>query len=151
MKIVVTQTDTLARIIVQVQGIAPMPPATAAAPGAVIAGAGLAVAIDGTLSVPALMVEDGLAATGSTLADALALTEGINVVETVPAGSGCVLPASPASAAITVVNGSTEDLFVYPPAGAQIGAGAAGAPVIVGPNQRVLFFTKSATTKWTAA
>lgn len=151
MKLVVTQTDTLARVTVQVQGIAPMPPATGAALGAVIAGEGLAVAIDGTLSVPALTIADGLTATGSALADALALTAGINIVSSVPAGSGVALPAAPASAAVTVINEAGEDLAVYPPGTAQIGAGAVGAPVIVGPNQRALFVTRSATTKWSAA
>jgi len=40
---------------------------------------------------------------------------------------------------------------VYPPGGAQIGAGGAGIPVIVGPNQRVMFVTKSPATQWSAA
>lgn len=131
--------------------IAPMPPATAASLGAVIAGAGLVIGDDGTLSAPALTMALGLTAAGTTQGNALALAAGLNLVSIVPTGGGCVLPAAPAAASITVVNKSAADLLIYPPGTARIDGGGAGIPVIIGPNQRVMFVTQSATTAWSIA
>jgi hypothetical protein len=66
----------------------------------------------------------GLAATGTTQADAVPLHAAINRFETVPAGSGCMLPQVSASNAleITVLNRGNANLAVYPPTGGQIEA-----------------------------
>jgi hypothetical protein len=86
MKLLITQTDTLAQIRVSVQGLVPMPAATAESLGAVIVGEGLAVAVDGTLSAPPataerlgeVIVGDGLAvAEDGTLSVSAATAESL--------------------------------------------------------------------------
>jgi hypothetical protein len=65
-------------------------------------------------------VTTGITAAGSTQGTATALTKAINVVSTVSAGQGVVLPTAVAGMRITVVNTSGTTLLVYPASGGVI-------------------------------
>lgn len=67
-------------------------------------------------------VNTGLTATGTTRADAYAITKTQNEFTTVASGTGCILPANAAGADITIWNQGADTLNVYPVAGAQIDA-----------------------------
>ena len=65
----------------------------------------------------------GLSGTGSTSADALQLTAGINVFSTVNSGTGATLPSQ--GGMVAVINGGSNALLVYPGSGMQINNGTA--------------------------
>jgi hypothetical protein len=65
-------------------------------------------------------VASGLTATGTTQATALPLGADCCDFTTVPAGSGCILPAMNPGDDITIFNGGANALLVYPPVGGQI-------------------------------
>ena len=65
-------------------------------------------------------VTTGIAAAGTVQANATVLTTAINVVSTVSAGQGVVLPAAAAGMRCTVMNTSVTDLNVYPASSEQI-------------------------------
>lgn len=56
----------------------------------------------------------GLTGAGTTSADALQLTAGVNVFSTVGAGSGAKLPSDPLVGMVAVINGGANALLVYP-------------------------------------
>lgn len=64
----------------------------------------------------------GLVASGSTQANALALTADWNLIGTTPNSSGVILPALTGGQSVLVVNGGVNPLNVYPPLTAQIDA-----------------------------
>lgn len=93
----------------------------------------------------------GLAATGTMQGTALSLPAAANIFETVPAGSGAVLPLGPGPTTYRVVNAAGADLLVYPPSGAAIMGNAVNIPVVVGANQTVDFMTQDPATMWFAS
>jgi hypothetical protein len=99
---------------------------------------------------PPRSIATDLVAAGIGQSDALPIMAQVNVVSTVAAGAGVVLPAWLTEGEIAIHNAGANDLLVYPPGDAQIGAAAAGAPVIVGPSQRVNFATSLPTAQWIA-
>jgi hypothetical protein len=102
------------------------------------------------VTAPPPVIAVGLAATGTSQADALPVLAQVNVVETVPAGAGVLLPAWLSTGEITIINGDDRDLLIYPPGAARIGAAAAGIVVIVGPYQWGCFATNASTSQWYA-
>ena len=72
-------------------------------------------------------VTTGISAAGSSQGDATALTKAFNVVSTVSAGQGVVLPTAVAGMRVTVVNTSGNTVLVYPASGAAINALATNA------------------------
>lgn len=67
-------------------------------------------------------VATGLTATGTTNADALALSAVINNVTTTAASTGVKLPPFESGSAVFVANQGANALLVYPPASGQINA-----------------------------
>lgn len=65
-----------------------------------------------------LSPQDAASAAGTTQATGTALTEGINSIGTVGAGSGINLPPSAAGVVVTVINAGANPLLVYPAQGA---------------------------------
>ena len=71
----------------------------------------------GSLYLPS----DNLVATGTTQADALAVTSDWNNIVTVPVNSGVILPALTAGQMVWIFNNdAAQNLKVYPPLGASI-------------------------------
>lgn len=96
-------------------------------------------------------ITNSISAAGSTQGTATALTTDYNVVTTVAASAGVVLPtaAAPFGREITVVNRGANALTVYPATGAQIDGAAANAAVIVPVNGEASFVSSSATQWYT--
>lgn len=67
-------------------------------------------------------VTDSITATGTTNADAVALSTVINRVTTTAASTGAVLMAPEAGSAVVVINSGANALLVYPSTGASINA-----------------------------
>jgi hypothetical protein len=72
-------------------------------------------------------VQTGISAAGSTQGTGTAITKDINVVSTVSAGQGVVLPTAIAGMVIIVNNTSATNLNVYPASGAAINSLATNA------------------------
>jgi hypothetical protein len=92
-------------------------------------------------------VATGISAAGSTQGTATALAKDINVVSTVSAGQGVVLPTAVAGMRITVMNTSPTALNVYPASGGAINSAAANAAYSLSANGR-LDFIATTTTQW---
>jgi hypothetical protein len=65
-------------------------------------------------------VTTGITAAGTVQANATALTKAMNVVSTVPSGTGVILPTAVAGMVVYITNTTANSLFVYPGSGAQI-------------------------------
>ena len=95
-------------------------------------------------------VATGLTAAGTTQATALALNNQYNVVSTVAANSGTVLPAPGAGGLIVTINNrGANTLNVYPNSGATIDALAANAATTVPANGQLIIEAASATQWYT--
>jgi hypothetical protein len=94
-------------------------------------------------------VTTGITAAGSTQATATALTRPINVVSTVSASTGVILPAVPAGARVIVMNTSGTALNTYPPSGAAINSAATNAAYSMPAGTRLEFISVSATQWYT--
>ena len=92
-------------------------------------------------------VATGISAAGTVQANATALTKGINVVSTVTAGQGVVLPTAIAGMRITVLNTSANTLLVYPAVNGIINAAAANV-AYSSPAGAKLDFLSTTTTQW---
>ena len=92
-------------------------------------------------------VATGISAAGSTQGTATALAKDINVVATVSAGQGVVLPTAVAGMRITVMNTSATAVNVYPASGGAINSGAANAAYSLAAGGR-LDFIATTTTQW---
>src|SRR3954470_16984159 len=95
-------------------------------------------------------VATGLTAAGTTIADALALTAGVNVVSTAASGTGVKLPVAAIGAEVIVQNLGANDLEVYPPNASGIinGASAGTAITLASATKVVGRFVKTATNNW---
>jgi hypothetical protein len=116
-----------------------------------------------TLSVPSAFVAPGsvqvttglfqstataVSAAGTTQGTATALTASNNVVTTVGANSGVILPSSTTAGwMITVINRGANPLNVYPNTSAAIDGAAANTPIVVPVNQ-FLQVINSSNTQW---
>lgn len=108
-------------------------------------GAGQAVAVLGSTVT-------GIAAAGTTLATATALSAVNNYVSTVTEGAGVSLPTSKVqSDQLQVCNESSASLYLYPPTtSAKINNATAGTPVRIAP-QTVATATCKNGTDWMVA
>jgi len=83
-----------------------------------------------TSSAPALSSSGSLTATGTTIADALALTSFINLVGTAAASTGVKLPDVPVGGIVVVQNNGANALNVFPHStSGTLNGGTAGAAV----------------------
>jgi hypothetical protein len=82
-------------------------------------------------------------ATGSTAADALALSDSWNVVSTAASGTGVKLPTAEAGAQMLVANDGASTLTVYPQTGSTIDGAAS---VTIATTKRRFFVGTSPTT-----
>jgi hypothetical protein len=94
-------------------------------------------------------VTAGITAAGSTQGTATSLTRPINVVSTVSASTGVILPTVPAGARVIVMNTSGTALNVYPPSGAIINSAATNAAYSQPAGARLEFISVSATQWYT--
>lgn len=95
------------------------------------------------------VVVDGLTATGSTQVDALPLTSDVNVVGTVPSGSGVMLPAIPQPGDECVIaNLGSNALNVYPGAGGSIQGAAANAAYQLAIGAAASFVARTGSQNW---
>lgn len=111
-------------------------PSTLVAPGTVTVTGGLFVSGSAAVS-----------AAGSTQGTATALTADYNVVTTVAASSGVVLPSSAIGRQITVINRGANPLALYPNSSAAIDGAAANAAITV-PVNAAITVASSSTTQW---
>jgi hypothetical protein len=94
-------------------------------------------------------VTTGISASGSSQGDATALTKAFNVVSTVSAGQGVVLPTAVAGMRITVINTSGATLLVYPASGGTINSLATNAGYSL-PTLGRLDYIATSTIQWYA-
>lgn len=92
----------------------------------------------GTGIIP--VVSDPLTGAGTTIADALSLTDDWNWFTTVAAGTGCkILPLKPGND-IQIYNAGAHSLNVYPPTAAdQIDSLGAGSPYVLAAGKLRIF------------
>lgn len=91
----------------------------------------------------------GISAAGTTVADATALTNDHNVVSTVAAGAGVVLPTGNAGDVIEVLNTGANPLNVYAPSTGQINGHTADVAAVL-PIKTVGRFRYTSTVNVTA-
>ena len=92
-------------------------------------------------------VGTGISAAGSTQGTATALTKTVNIVSTVAAGSGVVLPTAVAGRLIYIVNTNGNSVQVYPASGAAINTLATNANLTQS-NGAALQYIASSATQW---
>ena len=102
-----------------------------------------------TLTTPSITFSTtaSVSAAGTTQVTATALTTDYNVVTTVGASSGVVLPTATVGRRIIVVNKGANALAIYPASGAAIDALAANTAISLAVGG-VLEFNASSTTQW---
>ncbi len=99
-----------------------------------------------TSSAPALSSSGSLTATGTTIADALALTSFVNLVGTAAASTGVKLPDAPVGTMVVVQNNGANALNVFPHgATGTLNGGTAGAAVTCAAAAGNLCIRRSAT------
>jgi hypothetical protein len=94
-------------------------------------------------------VATSISAAGSTQGTATALTKDVNVVSTVSAGQGVVLPTAVGGMRITVMNTSPTALNVYPATGAGINNNGANVAFALPGNGRLDFLAVTSTQWYT--
>jgi hypothetical protein len=94
-------------------------------------------------------VSTGISAAGTVQGNATALTRAINVVSTVSAGQGVVLPTAVAGMRVTVMNTSATAMNTYPASGAAINSLATNAAFSHAAGARLDFVATSATQWYT--
>lgn len=91
----------------------------------------------------------GLEATGTNQGTALAVTKDINVVSTVPSGTGVILPATTGGLRITVMNTGLNPLSVFPPSSSQVNALGTNIAYSLAVGARLDFLSVSSTQWYT--
>lgn len=86
----------------------------------------------------------GLVATGSSITDALQLSNTFNTITTSSSSTGVILPPTEVGASIVIRNDSGQTITIYPKAGSTINAGA--STLTVATAKTVILFGMSATT-----
>ena len=95
-------------------------------------------------------VATGISAAGSVQGDATALSKDINVVSTVSAGQGVILPAAVAGMMITITNTSANSLLVYPASGGVINTLATNTAITHTAGATLIYLAPT-TTQWYTA
>ncbi len=90
----------------------------------------------------------GLVAAGTTSADALQLTTGINILATVASGAGVTLPAGVGMCA--VINGGANAVLCYPGTGKQINNGTVTTGTYSVANGKTAIFITAGGARWIA-
>ena len=90
---------------------------------------------------------DAITAAGVSQGTATVLTTDLNIVTTVPAGTGVVLPAGLPGRQVTIANEGANPLLVYPALGAAIDGLAVNAPITV-PVGQVYMTDAISATQW---
>jgi hypothetical protein len=98
-----------------------------------------------TLNSSVVNNNNAVSAAGTTQGTATALTVDYNVITTVAASSGVVLPTATAGRRIVIVNKGANTLSIYPATGAAIDALAANAATQVAANGSIEIMASSAT------
>lgn len=94
-------------------------------------------------------IVDNLASAGTSQADALQLTEDINIIVTVAANSGVRLPPVPQPGdEILVSNVGANPLNVYPGVGGSIQGAAVNAPYTLSANASASFTARTGSQNW---
>jgi hypothetical protein len=94
-------------------------------------------------------ITTGISAAGSTQATATSIYDDVNIVSTVAASAGVILPSNRgAGDTVEVTNLGANALSVYPPSGSNIGTGAANAAFSV-PVSKSAIFRQVSSTQWT--
>lgn len=92
---------------------------------------------------------DGLAATGTTQADALSLPGDVNVVTTVAANSGVRLPNIPQPGdEFAIANLGANALNIYPGTGGSIQGGAVNLPYVLNVGASAVFIARAGSKAW---
>ena len=86
----------------------------------------------------------GLVATGTTIADALQLSNSWNTITTSSASTGVILPPTEMGAVVGIRNDSGQTITVYPKSGSTVNAAASS--VTLATAKTMLLFAPSATT-----
>ena len=94
-------------------------------------------------------VGTGISAAGSTQGTATALTKTVNILSTVGAGTGVVLPTAVAGRLIYIVNTGVNAVQVYPATGAAINALASNANLTQSAGGALQYIASSATQWYT--
>lgn len=94
-------------------------------------------------------VQSGISSAGGSQGTATALTKNVNVVSTVSAGTGVLLPTTTGGLKITVINTGANSLNVYPNSGAQINSGGPNSPYVLATGGKLEFMSTSATQWYT--
>jgi len=92
-------------------------------------------------------VTTGISASGSTQGTGTILTKQINVVPTVAAGQGVVLPVAVAGMIIFITNTSANTLLAYPPSGGTINTLAVNAGLSMPPGSTLQYLAPT-TSQW---
>jgi hypothetical protein len=92
-------------------------------------------------------VATSISANGISQATATVLTKEFNIVSTVSAGQGVVLPTAVAGMCIIITNSSATNLAVYPASGAAINSLAANAALTHGAGATLQYIAPT-TTQW---
>lgn len=92
----------------------------------------------------------GISAAGTTQATATVLTSAYNIVTTVAAGSGVVLPTAVAGLTISITNNGTNSLRIYPAVGGQIDTLGTNTFLFLPPTATVSV-TANTTTQWNSS
>ena len=92
-------------------------------------------------------VNAAVSAAGTVQANATAITKEMNVVSTVAAGAGVILPTAVAGMAITIINTSANSLLVYPHVNGDINGGLANS-AYSHPAGATLQYVAPTTTDW---
>ena len=93
-----------------------------------------------------------ISAAGTTQGTAQAITTANAIVTTVGAGTGVILPVTPAVSAndrIHVANNGANALACYPPSGGKFGTASVNAPALIAPGKAADFYCIDGT-NWTA-
>ena len=95
-------------------------------------------------------VTTGITAAGTVQANATALTKAMNVVSTVPSGTGVILPTAVAGMVVYITNtSSANSLLVYPASGAQINVLGTNNSFVHTSNATITFIAPTSTQWYT--
>lgn len=90
----------------------------------------------------------GISAAGTSVSDATALTTDYNVVSTVAAGAGVVLPSGFAGDEVSVLNTGANPLLVYAPSGGTLNGHTADVGAVLPKKSCAKFVYQSTTAVW---
>ena len=105
-----------------------------------------ALAVSGNV---ARSVATGITAAGSSQGTATAITKDVNVVSTVAASTGVIMPTAVAGYELIVINTGANALAVYPATGGAIDANGTNAAFSLAVGARIMFIAVSATQWYT--